>query len=277
MATPLYDALVNKVRDWSNRDAETLPDSIIKDALDYAADICYRELRIPALESVVTYTIAAETDQGNILNIPGDLVEFISLRQAKSDGNEHSISEGIVYNEKVDFRTFIDECTDHRDYYRWTRRGSELVVHPNYSTDDVFELYYYGTLPALNGQYTVNVTNYSAGRLTQTNDSNDDVLYFQAGVTVPTLSDIPSLTATGSYTEPFYFQGLEVTHFLRDQQEKVLIAGALSFVADYLDNTEMNVKYTQRFSSEIQRLNNEEVMRKNSGGNVSINFRSGLI
>ena len=37
MSTPLYDALVTKVRDWSNRDTSALPDAIIKDSLGYAS------------------------------------------------------------------------------------------------------------------------------------------------------------------------------------------------------------------------------------------------
>ena len=86
MATPLYDALVAKVRDWANRDAETLPTSIIQDSLRYAADIAYRELRVPSVETVVTYTISEAQNGTDALTIPDDLSEFISLRRRDSGG-----------------------------------------------------------------------------------------------------------------------------------------------------------------------------------------------
>ena len=55
-STPLYNALVNKVYDWSNRDISALPTQIVRDTLRYAADKSYRTLRIPPLEQVFTYT-----------------------------------------------------------------------------------------------------------------------------------------------------------------------------------------------------------------------------
>jgi len=37
MATPRYDALVAKVRDWSNKpEVNTIPDSVIQDCLSYS-------------------------------------------------------------------------------------------------------------------------------------------------------------------------------------------------------------------------------------------------
>jgi hypothetical protein len=78
MSTPLYDALVAKVRDWSNRDTESLPDSIIKDSLKYASDGAYRELRLQGMEKV--FTFEADND-GNSFSVPTDLKKFISVRQ----------------------------------------------------------------------------------------------------------------------------------------------------------------------------------------------------
>ena len=48
-AVPNYNALVNKVYDWSNRDAQALPAQIVKDSIRYAVDKAYRTLRIPPL------------------------------------------------------------------------------------------------------------------------------------------------------------------------------------------------------------------------------------
>ena len=37
-----YNALVNKVYDWANRDIDALPAQIVRDSLRYAADTAYR-------------------------------------------------------------------------------------------------------------------------------------------------------------------------------------------------------------------------------------------
>ena len=66
MPTPRYDALVDKVRDWSNKpEVNTIPNSVIQDCLGYSADECYRTLRIPPLEATVTYTVES-TDNVDI-------------------------------------------------------------------------------------------------------------------------------------------------------------------------------------------------------------------
>jgi hypothetical protein len=81
MSTPLYDSLVSKVRDWSNRDTESLPDSVLKDSLNYASETAYRELRIQGMEKI--YEFEAD-NKGNSFDIPSDLKEFISVRQIKT-------------------------------------------------------------------------------------------------------------------------------------------------------------------------------------------------
>jgi len=94
MSTPLYDALVTKVRDWSNRDAESLPESIIKDSLEYAAESAYRELRLQGMEKV--YSFEADND-GNTFDVPNDLKEFISLRQLSSATSNVAGTETYSY------------------------------------------------------------------------------------------------------------------------------------------------------------------------------------
>ena len=167
--TPSYNALVAKVRDWANRDAETLPDSIIKDAIRYGADNIYRELRLPPLEHTVTYTITSAQAGAEVLNIPEDLSEFISLRRLDSGSQFVSTSQNadqsIVYNQKADYRTFRDIYAQQYDYYRWTRRGNEILIHPPLSEGEVYELYYYRRLPAMNATYAVNPGNFDASLL----------------------------------------------------------------------------------------------------------------
>ena len=120
MATPQYDAIVAKVRDWSNKpEVNTIPDSVIQDCLRYSADECYRLLRIPALEESVRYTITAADNEGeNSLGlpfgnaytsfaIPEDLTQFIYIRTLaqKNDGTTYSTfpsNVSKVFNEVVD-------------------------------------------------------------------------------------------------------------------------------------------------------------------------------
>ena len=54
--------------------------------------------------------------------------------------------------------------------------------------------------------------------------------------------------------------------------------GALAECFFYLQENDEAQKYAQLFTTEIQELNNEDVMRNASGGNVQMNFNGrGLI
>ena len=282
-----YDALVAKVRDWANRDAETLPDSIIQDALSYANDVANRELKVPALEAVATYS---PTSQGENFTIPDDLTEFISLRRT-DDSGPNVENQSIVYNHKSDYRTFRDIGAGQYNFYRWTRRENQILVHPQYNNNETYELYYYRRLPALNARYGVTAANANiAGLLTELPDGGTA----PSGATVGTLY---SLTVDGTVTyyatlaaanaaredgdtqtpESHEFYGNEARNWLRDEQEKILIWGALTHCFNYLGEDQMAAKYLQLFQQEIQLLNDEEGRRKVSGGNTQQNFDGFLI
>ena len=104
---PTYTEFVSLVRDWSNKDSSVVSDNKIKDAMRYAADNCYRKLRVASLEQTVTYSEtqleAATTSSNNRtaskteLTIPADLVEFIQLREIDDDGRTCR-----VFNEKTE-------------------------------------------------------------------------------------------------------------------------------------------------------------------------------
>ena len=51
-----YASFVTLIREWSNKDASVVDDTKIKEAMRYAADTCYRKLRVSALEQTVTYS-----------------------------------------------------------------------------------------------------------------------------------------------------------------------------------------------------------------------------
>ena len=278
-----YTELVRKVRDWANRDAETLPDSIVGDSLEYAADITYRTLKVPALESVATYTIPdGNTEEG--LVVPEDLTEFISLRltnMSGQSGGRAADNRSIVYNQKADYRTFRDIRADQYDFQRWARREHEILIHPVPNGGEIFELFYYRRLPALDARYQVNVANQTAGLLTEipdrdslptgVADSDVGTLYRDADG-VYFAADDPDNPRTA-----VRFYGAESPNWLRDEQEKILIWGSLVHIFNYLGEDQMAAKYLQLFQQEIELLNVEEGKRKLSGANVQQNFDGFLI
>ena len=283
MAT--YSEMVTKVRDWSNRDAEVLSDSNVNDFLEYAADDCYRLLRIPPLEHVHRYTVSGA---GDLLTIPEDLSEFIELRQVLTTG----LTGYEVYQAKNDIRSFHDPYVQSGTdgYFRWTRQQNCIIVHPSYSDGDVFELFYYRRLSDLNAQYDVNVDNYTAGFLTYTADAPmtaTDVyagLYFPTGTTAAqaqAMTDadgnalVPTAAETTDNTQVFYFQGQEADNWLRDRHDRTLLFGALSYAFTYLNELESQQIYRGKFMEEIEKLNKEEDMRRALGGNIQVLFNTG--
>tara|TARA_Y100001963_G_C6789669_1_gene454792 strand:- start:4151 stop:5251 length:1101 start_codon:yes stop_codon:yes gene_type:complete len=184
---PTYTDFVSLVRDWSNKDSSVVSDDKIKDAMRYAADSCYRKLRVASLEQTVTYSEtqleAATTSSNNRtaskteLTIPADLVEFIQLREIDDDGRTCRI-----FNEKTDLRTFNDAWAEKTQSSYWSRVGNVLLYAPGFNsgytifTPTKAELHYYKRLPALNALYDVTPANFNAGYLTTT--AGTTYLYF---------------------------------------------------------------------------------------------------
>ena len=139
-----YIELQNKVRDWSNRDPEVLNDAIIRDCIRYAADKAYRRLRIPPLEFLATYTLTADQARERYIPVPADLTEFISLTKTSGGGTTPNCP--LVYNQKVDIRTFNDAQASHPQYPFWTREQGKILLstYPFPNEGEEFQLYYYG-------------------------------------------------------------------------------------------------------------------------------------
>ena len=250
MAT--YEGLVNKVLSWSNRDREVFGNSTeaqnaqLKDFLQYAADKAYRTLRVPALEKTYVYRIDGQMNADWIANcclpIPSDLTEFISL--IKTEGAGVSTNNPLVFDEKTDYRTFRNTYADRYSSAYWTRFGGNMLLapFPGINAGDVFELYYYGRLPELDATY-----------------SPTQVLEFEAiGVNGIVVGD-------------------SIPNWLRDENERVLLFGALAEAFAYLGEDDMQAKYLQMYQQEIDELNREEGQRRASGGNVQVHYNSGLI
>jgi len=289
MATPLYDALVAKVRDWSNKpEVNTIPTSVIQDCLKYSADECYRLLRIPPLEETVTYTIGS-TDNVGIQNdtlsytsfpIPEDLTQFIYLRTLESETNEST-----VFDEITDKRTFFNQYAETYSANYWMWQDGNLFIKPQLPVGTQVEIHYYKRLPALNALYSVIPVNYIIG-LSDANQpyltlvtSGGTNLYFSTEATVTKCFSNCTEAATYNPTVTTkMYVGKEVSNWLRDENERLLIWGALYNLGAYLFDDKMEARYEKKFLEDIFSLNKEEKFRRASGGNVAINVNTnGLI
>lgn len=291
-----YTELVALVRNWSNKDEEVVSDAIIKDCLKYAADKAYRTLRVPPLENVATYEktlLDSATTQGNNLIpskteiiLPYDLIEFIQIKELDSSGQPTR-----VFNEKVDIRTFNDPTAEkysNNNYF--ARQRNLLFLTPGFglgrtgNTANSIELYYYRRLPALNALYAVTVLNYNAGFLTTVGAGagieNSALLYFNSNTgstAYATQANAQAADPAGTVTSVYYI-GTLVPNWLRDQNERVLLMGALAEIFSYTQDDAQAAKYGKMFYNEIAELNDEDGKRNASGGNLQINFNGrGLI
>ena len=257
-AVPNYNALVNKVYDWSNRDAQALPAQIVKDGIRYAVDKAYRTLRIPPLEHTITWmnTPLDDNNQGPLdratigesniyqsttaLAVPADLIEFIHIR-----GRDDAGLTTRVFNEKSDIRSYWDINNRHYEQTAfWSRQGNKVVLTPAFGRigrgyyggvggpETQIEMYYYRRLPALNAVF----------------DSTSQLA------------------------------GQEVPNWFKDENEKIALYGALAECFAYLQEDDQAGKYTQLMQQEIAELNEEDRMRDSSGGNVQTQYTAnGLI
>ena len=289
---PTYANFTALVRDWSNKDSSVLSDTRIQDCLRYAADKCYRNLRVAALENTITYNstaLEAATTAANTflpsqtdLTLPTDLIEFIQIREIDSAGRTCR-----VFNEKTDLRTFNDWSALKTSYIGYfSRQGNTLLLAPGFgqanslSTADKIELHYYRRLPALNALYDVTPANYAAGFLTQDNAAAVS-LFFVNGDTntaYATQSEATAADTGNAGTNNAKYRGNEAANWLRDENERVLLMGALAEVFYYLQDDDQGVKYKKLFDQEIFELNDEDSKRNAAGGNVQVNFSGrGLI
>ena len=286
-----YAELTALARSWCNRDEEVVSDSIIQDSLKYAADKAYRKLRVPPLENVAEYEktlleAASTTSTSTRLSrteikIPFDLIEIIQIKEVDAAGLPTR-----VWNEKLDVRTFNDPSAEKytaNNYF--TRERNLLYLSPafgentNSNAGNAIEMLYYRRLPALNAKYAVTVLNYKAGFLTTS--GGNTALYFVNGNTTDAYATATEATAADTLsagTNTANYIGTETPHWLRDENERILLYGALVEIFAYVGDDEQVAKYKVMFDSEIQELNDEDAKRNSSGGNVQVNFNGrGLI
>ncbi len=295
MAT--YTEMVGMVRDWSNRDVEVLSDQQISTMLTFAADEAYRQLKIPALEAVYTYRVPGGTSE---LIIPSNLTETIQLRM--KDNN--SVTGYVVYESKSDIRSFYNEYTFKYSDFFYTREQNKFIFCPETTGAETFELYYYGRQPAIDATYSITAGNVDLAIVANSTDTDvlpalidTEVLegayltYYKEdtdGATRATFtitrsfpntndSDTDVVTKDTDLSITGFFVPKEAPNWLRDQNERIILFGALAEAFDFLQEIEQAQVYRQKFISEIQALNQEEKMRMSRGGNIQTHFQAPLL
>ena len=272
-----YQDLINTVGDWANRDSSVLSDNIIADCLRYAADEAYRKLEIPPLEQTTFYIIdnetitytdeddVAVTNPANInqgtrdrstlaqgisnasIPVPSDAVSFIHLRvrgEGVSDDNAYSLTgtaasgyTPMTTNNRLSGIVY-NEKTDVRTFYDFFADKTSF----NYWTRHGNDLLLAGDI--------------DEGLVLE--------LYYYRR--------LPALNATTDGMALAADESNLAANWLRDQNERVLLFGALFRVFDYLQEDDQAQKYQARFIEAIAELNDEERNRRGSGGNVQMNY-----
>jgi hypothetical protein len=299
MATPKFDALVAKVRDWSNKpEVQTIPDSVIGDCLAYSADEAYRQLRIPPLEHSVIYTVTADDNTGeNSLGLPfgnaytsfampEDLTQFVFVRTLAQENAGTSYSTypsnvSKVFNEITDKRTFFDLYGEKYSVYNWMWMEGKIFIHPQLAVGAQVEIHYYRRLPALNAIYDVSPINYVIGLadaeqpyLSPVGSGGTNLYLSTSGGVQKCFQTLAEAQAYNSTVTTKMFVGKEVSNWLRDSNERLIVWGALYNLGAYLFDDTMEKRYEKKFIETLQSMNKEEKMRRALGGNVQMNFNT---
>ena len=133
------------------------------------------------------------------------------------------------------------------------------------------ELHYYRRLAALDATYSGTYTNWKSGLGTL--DIGGVATTYSAAADKTEASFDTRLAENAAY-----WVGELAAHWLRDENERIVLFGSLLEVSIYLNDNEEIQKYQILFDQEISELNKEEITRRNKGGNLSMSFAySGLL
>lgn len=308
-----YELIRENLAAWSNRDKDifgkttTSQNQLLDTFLSYSADECYRRLRIPALETDRQYTIDSDSvigsgrDSYNKISIPVDFTEMISIRFVSGQAN---IQPNNVVFERKDEAVFFDSYSMRYSSYSWMRSGDYFYIRPALPVGAVVNFHYYRVLPSLQATYSVIPSNIlwtsdtvktpSATQpflttVTEGGTTLYSITLTKEGATSPisyysTVSERD--TAYASYTPPTgytkstsssMFSGKEVGNWVRDQNEKCLLWGALAKLYQFLSDPEQENRFTTLYDTEIERLNQEENRRKVQGGTTQVSFSNSLL
>jgi len=302
-----FDEITARTRDWLNRDTDVISDVILKNCIRWAADHAYRKLRIPPLEFTQDYSLSG-VGAVNLLQepsiggwrtvtsfaVPEDLIEVIKISTLDSGGQ----TKRVIQN-KEDPRTFFDPRTRHWGYdTSWTRQAGRYYVatEVGYEDETTVQLLYYRRLAALDATYSVVATNYNSGgsymRLADVQegpavvDAEGFLRIFDVKMQ-PVVSDPPedaavfapgnvatetSATEANPLIGVYKFAGKIPDNWLLNENERLLTYGGLTEAFSYVQEDDQAAKYKQLFMEEITELNDEDVKRNATGGNLQTNF-----
>ena len=128
--------------------------------------------------------------------------------------------------------------------------------------------------------YDINVLDTNGTvQLVYTGGGDTVVTYATARPTTPSTMAYDSEDAvTDRFLTTLYFTGNSVPNWFKDENEKIVLYGALAQCFAYLQEDDQSGKYLQLMQKEIDDLNNEDRIRDSSGGNVQVQYSArGLI
>ena len=252
MAT--YTELTARVKDWANR--TDLSDDIIGDFLDISVKRVNNILRIPPMETIVRYT--GLTAEQTTLAVPSDLIEVIELKILNADETVKTLFEAKDSTRAFDSKNGNGSWTG--SVATFTRRAGDFVLSQKLDADDIVELYYYRVLPALDATYPstelncTTVGSVAAG--TWSNPGGEGVCDPVGGGLI----------------------GDEVPNWFRDEQDDLLLYGALTELFNYLGEASDATRWNDKYEFKLTELKDEENKRTWSGGTIVSNIiTNGLI
>lgn len=298
------NGLISAVRDWSNRETEVLSDDTIKRCIRWAIDKAVRRLRIVPMETTATYTtvgtgasnIRSEADiEGRTVSsilLPSDLIEIISLSTVDTAGGTVR-----MFDTKADTRTFFSPIAEQYSAdILWTRKGERIYMSSAFpaALETSVELHYYRRPADIDATYSVVPANFEATAsyvsltadqsgaagtneafflIKDSSDANVTNIanVFTSGNTATTTSETTADAAQGIYK----FEGNAVPNWFIDDNERLVVYGALVEVFSYLQEDDQVQKYMAMFDREMKDLTYEEEQRNAKGGNVQMNFNGG--
>jgi len=162
---------------------------------------------------------------------------------------KNSAGKSLVFDQKMDMQSFTDKYTT-RGEGSFTRKGQNLEFYPAAAVGDVYELHYYRRLFDMDAVYVVNANNVAVGNTTVSNSGVSGAVEI-SGV---------------------WYTGNEVYNWLRDDNERMVLWGALHHAFEYLGSDDQAAKYLNKQMQAIDELNREEKKRRVSGASNTVTY-----